>query len=138
MGWIIPAILGLLFLIVIYDKKRRREMLAAMSPDERRQFLAQEAIAKERQRQQRKEDALRREIARDEKAAASAKAQIAVAQAEGRTYARVWVPEKDVLSVQRWARRNSYTALKVKEGNRSTDIQLSVSGFPPCKGKDRD
>ena len=135
MGWIIPGIFGLLIIKLIYDKKRRRKMLAAMSPEERKRFLALEEIEKARQRQQKEEDALRRQIVQDEKAAASAKAQIAVAQAEGRTYARVWVPEKDVSSVQRWAGRQSYTALKVKEGNRSTDVQISVSGFPQSKNK---
>lgn len=104
-------------------------MLAAMSPSQRKAFLAVEALQRAALQKQREEEHALREVKLDERAAIEAKHQIAIAKSEGRKYARVWVSKEDTPRVLRWAFRQSYTALKVKEGNRSTDIQISISGF---------
>lgn len=119
MGWaIILVLVAVIFLVAWQNAKKRKAMLDAMSPDERQKFLddeeAQLAALRERE---------------DEKRSEGAKQQISIAKAEGRKYARVWVPQNDVESVMRWAERQTFTALRVKEGKQTADIQLSISGF---------
>lgn len=104
-------------------------MLDAMSPEERKKFLDNEQAERAALQARLAEEARLRQIKEDEDRAEVAKQQISIAKAEGRKYARVWVPQGDVASVMRWAERQTYTALRVKEGKQTTDVQLSISGF---------
>jgi hypothetical protein len=98
--------------------QKRSDMLAAMTPEEREAFLQAEADEEEA-----------RQADWDERLSADAIQQVAIARAERRAYARVWVTSGHVESVERWGARQGYTVLRAKTGKRTSDVQLSISGF---------
>lgn len=108
---IIPIVAILVFAAIQHER-----MLARMSPAEREAYL-------EKLEAERKE----REFEREEASASEAKKKIAISKAEGRAYARVWVPESKVKDVERWGARNGYKVLVVKENGKHGDVQLSIS-----------
>lgn len=119
-----PIIIIVALVITSYEDRKRSKMLAAMTPDDRERFLNAERYEKERLHKKAQEA----EIPRDEKASMLARQAINVAKAEGRSYARSWIPSKDVERLNRWAGRNGYSALRVKTG-KSGDVQMSFSGW---------
>lgn len=130
MGWlIILGFIGLICIIIWQSAKKRKAMLDAMSPEERRRFLENEETARVALIRKREKEARLRRVKEDEKRSAGVKQQIAVAKAEGRKHTRVWVPEGHVESVTRWAELQNFTVLKVKDGNRTNDVQLSISNI---------
>jgi hypothetical protein len=130
MGWTITLVLfGAYCVVIWHNAKKRKTMLDAMSPEECKKFLEDEEAQRVALKKQREEDARLRTIKEDEERSEGAKQKISIAKAEGRKYARVWVPKNHVESVTRWAERQTYKALRVKEGKQTTDIQLSISGF---------
>ncbi|WP_400083791.1 hypothetical protein [Yoonia sp. R78084] len=130
MGWrIILLLFGAFGIATWYEVKKRKAKLDAMSPEEREKFLADEEAQRAAEKKQHEENTRLRRIKEDDERSEGAKQQIEIARAEGRKYARVWVPQHHVDSVMRWAERQTYTALKVQERKHSTETQLSISGF---------
>lgn len=119
MGLLFPLVALIAFIAFMELKGRAREkFLASMDPQDREEFLKNEE-EKNRKREESKED----------EAAESAILAISVARAEGRTYARAWVRQRDYFRIQRWAARQGYTATYVKHGSHG-DVQFTFSGFP--------
>lgn len=121
---LIVAIIVLALGLTIYASKKRKNMLAKMTPEEREVFLAEEKTQQEAQ----KLAADKKQEISDGKASLPARQAINVAKAEGRRYARTWIPSRNVEKLERWARRQGYTALRVKTGN-SGDVQMTFSGW---------
>jgi hypothetical protein len=118
------AIVASFVALILYAKHKRKKMLAAMTPEERKDFLAEE----ERVREVGRQAALKQEEIDDAPASLPARQAIDLSKAEGRSYARAWIPARDVERLERWASRNKYQALQVKTGTRR-DVQMSFSGW---------
>lgn len=121
---LILGFIGIVVALAVFGSVARSKQLAAMTPEERESFLAEE----QKTREAREQAALKKQEIADGKASLPARQAINVAKAEGRSYARAWIPLRDVERLERWAGRNDYTALRVKSGN-SGDIQMSFSGW---------
>lgn len=129
MFWYILATI-VLFLVLwgIVSNKKREDRLSSVSPEVRKRFERYEKHLAHQAEIKRQAAEKKREIELDDIAAEPATTVVEVALAEGRKYARVWVPPEDVGRVKRWAARHGYRAISVKTGN-SGDVQLSISNL---------
>lgn len=118
MFWLsVICLLGLLIWVGVCGAKKREERLSSVPEAVRKRF------------EERKEFRLvQMSIQRDAEGASEAIRAIEVAQAEGRSYARVWVREFTAERVERWGGRHGLKVIRAKT-KEDKSIQLSISGF---------
>ena len=129
MFWLLISIVLVMFVIrSVYIARQREKRLSEVPLEVRQRFEAREKFREEQEEIKRQAQAKKDEIQTDAELSLDVKNSIEVAQAEGRSYTRVWVSPSSIDSVKRWAARNHIRVISVKAGN-SGDIKISVSGF---------
>ena len=120
MFWL--TVIGLIVVVIwwgVCSSKKREARLSAVPEKARKRFLEREGFRLEQMAKQ-----------QEDEAASEAKNAIKVAQAEGRSYARVWagtIIQAD--QIENWADRHDLKVLRVKTDKDDSRVQLSISGF---------
>lgn len=129
MFWIfVIGIVVTIVLVINCSAKKREERLSGAPKGVRERFESREKFRSEQDIIKREAQERKNAIENDAKLSAAARESIEVAQAEGRSYVRVWVLPSSVDAVKRWAVRNHLRAISVKSG-KDGDVQLSISGI---------
>lgn len=111
------CLLGLLIWVAVCWAKKREEPLSSIPEAVRKRFEEREKFR-----------LVQRSIKQDVEGANEAIRAIEVAQAERRSYARVWISEFTAGQVERWGERHELNVIRVKT-KKDKSIQLSLSGF---------
>jgi len=114
--------------LIAYSAKKREERLSGVPIGVRRRFEEREKFRFEQRKIKREAQELKDKIKGDAKLSVDVKNAIEVAQAEGRSYTRVWVLPSSIDSVKRWAGRHNIRIKSVKSGKQG-DILVSLTGF---------